>query len=723
MTGTRVYVIGIGLITPLARGVAETRSSIKEGKRGIRPITLFPVSQNAPLPVGEIHEIDDAKGVPRTHSLALMAAREAMAGSSDVPDAVIIGTTTGGMATTEEHLKRGDSSPERFKYHSTGSVAECLAAEFNCTGPIITVSTACSSGTAAIKIGVEMLRAGRAEKVLVGGAESLCRLTYYGFNSLQLIDAKGARPLDINRRGMTVSEGAAMLLLVARDKAPDNAIAEILGAGLSCDAYHPASPDPEGAGAIHAMRAALKDAGISPADIDYVNLHGTGTLDNDLSESRALTALFGDEKPYLSSVKGALGHSLGAGGAIEAVISAMSIADNVVPANIGCKTVDPELGLDPVMEPLDTEIQTVLSNSFGFGGNNASVVIGGPGRVGGTQRSYRPLCLSVVGSACITGAGTTGMTLKALAEGRSCKAMLPASKISEDIPPREARRLKRLSRMALALAIASYEDSGLAERPKSVFFGTGWGPLSETYDFLTKLYESDESFTSPTDFVGSVHNAPAGLIAIRFGATGPNITTTGGDYSFEQSLMAADLLGRDADGLMMVVGADEYHGVFSRLFDGSVPADGTAADGGGALCLRPTETSSDLRVSLLFFENSLNNPSVISSLIQGMGGPAGIDREYGSIFAGIPGACREAGGKQLDQFLSVSRFEAPVIDYRMFTGEFAAASAVATVLALNYVRTGEIPGGLCEGGSFGLNGKGILIIGLGEFITAIGVTI
>jgi 3-oxoacyl-[acyl-carrier-protein] synthase-1/3-oxoacyl-[acyl-carrier-protein] synthase II len=520
-----------------------------------------------------------------------------------------------------------------------------------------------------------------------------------------------------------VSEGAAMLLLVASEDVPDNAIAEILGAGLSCDAYHPSGPHPEGAGALDAMKAAIRDAQISLTDIDYINLHGTGTIDNDLSEARALNTLFPDKKPLMSSIKGALGHSLGAAGAVETVVSALTISENLVPANTGCDIPDPELRLSPVMEPLEAaNVQTVLSNSFGFGGNNAAVVIGSPKKVRHSVRLKGPSCLAVLGSACLTGAGNMERSLARLSAGRSCKGMVPDSVISEGLSPRVIRRLKRLPRLTLSLATAAHADSGLSDTPSSIFFGTGWGALSETYDFLTKLFESDEQFTSPIDFIGSVHNAPAGQVAIQFGSLGPNITTTGGDYSFEQALMVASLMAKDIDDTMFVIGADESHKVLSGLFDRSIRAVETPSDGGGALCLGRAESSAGLKISPEFYENSGNNPSVISSLIVKLEGQERICERYGAILVGIPGGCRRAGEEQLREFLSLSGYEGPVIDYRRFTGEFASASAVAAVLALRFVDGGELPEGLCGGKTVYMNGKGIVLIGLGDFITAIEVT-
>lgn len=720
MTDVRVYITGMGLISPAGRGLDKTIGFFRKGAKNIRPVSLFSVSRDKRLPVGEVGDSLEPGNMPRTHRLALTAAKEALGNCEDVPDAVIMGVTTGGMLNTEVCLKEKDTNPESFKYHATGSVAAYVARKLKCRGPAITISTACSSGAVAVKVALEMLRSGRGKMILAGGADSLSRLTYHGFYSLQLIDPDGARPLSKNRRGMTVSEGAAMLLLVAGENAPDLAVAEILGADLSCDAYHPSGPHPEGQGAIAAMRGAIQDARIHVEDIDYINLHGTGTIDNDLSEARAVNTLFPKKKPLMSSIKGAIGHSLGAAGAIEAVVSALAISENLVPATIGCDIPDPVLGLHPVMEPLETpDVETVLSNSFGFGGNNAAIVIGSPKTPRHPVLQKEAPCLAVLGCACLTGAGNIEASLKQLSMGRDFRGTVPDSVISESLSPRVIRRLKRLPRLTLSLATAVHADAGLVNKPSSIFFGTGWGALSETYDFLTKLFESDEQFTSPIDFIGSVHNAPAGQVAIHFGSHGPNITTTGGDYSFEQALMMATLMAHDIDDEMVVIGADESHEVLSNLFDMSARADNTASDGGGALYLKCGKSHANPKIALPFYENSANNPSVISSLATALGRNKRIKKTYGAILAGIPAAFRKEGEEQLREFLAISGYAGPVIDYRKFTGEFASASAIAAALSFQFAKCGELPGGFFGSKPVRLNGKGVLVIGLGDFVTAI----
>jgi 3-oxoacyl-(acyl-carrier-protein) synthase len=720
LTNLRVAIAGMGLVTPLGRGVDRNWKALLKGKSGIGPLTLFSTAKDLSFPVGEITEALSPKGPPRTHQLALMAAKEAVQDSDGPPDAVILGSTTGGMSRTERLLKEGRLNPALFSYHGTGSVAEYVASRLNCRGPVLTVSTACSSGNVAIALALALFKTGRYEKILVGGAESLCRLTYFGFHSLQLIDADGSRPLDRDRKGLTVSEGAGMLLLKRKDRTNDPDTVEILGAGLTCDAFHAASPDPEGAGAFSAMAGALKDAGLNPRDIDYINLHGTGTLDNDLAEAKAFNRLFLDKKPLVSSVKGAFGHTLSAAGAIEAVVSAKCIAAGIAPASVGCRTVDPLLEMDPLKTPTHAPTKTVLSNAFGFGGSNASLVIGKSGHSrGSASRPTAPL--AVEGISCLTGAGDTVATLNAFSKGLTCKGLLSQQEISPPLSPRVVRRLKRLSRMGLSLAAKALEDTDKKEKPDSVFFGTGWGALSETHDFLKALYETDERFSSPIDFIGSVHNAPAGAIGVTYAAKGPNVTTTGGDCSFEQALMSAHVLETDNDKPLLVVGADEFHPVLSGLLDPSVGRAETPSDGGGALILRKTHKNSGQTLEPLFYENTRGNPHVVSSLVDALGGTRKINFAFGALFAGLPAGSRTAGETALKLFLKTTRFDGPVIDYRRQLGEFAAASAVATVLAVALHKTGEIPPSLTKKETVSLKGKGILLLGLGNFVTAVAV--
>jgi len=271
----------------------------------------------------------------------------------------------------------------------------------------------------------------------------------------------------------------------------------------------------------------------------------------------------------------------------------------------------------------------------------------------------------------------------------------------------------------MSLAISASDNAAITQSPSSVFFGTAWGSLSETYDFLSKLFASDERFTSPTDFIGSVHNAAAGQVAINFKSTGPNITVTGGDYSFEQALFSASLLMRNCGDIFLLIGADEYHEKLSPLFDGSVAQSLFPSDGGAALILSPAAADLGPRIVSAFFSYVCNSEDSIESLVQKLGGLERISEQFSAIFVGIPAVFKDKGKKQLDAFLAKTHFAGAIIDYRQFIGEFASASAVATVLAFEFVQAGELPSGICNNCKVPLQGKAILVLGFGDFITAL----
>ncbi|MFH1981173.1 MAG: beta-ketoacyl synthase N-terminal-like domain-containing protein [Pseudomonadota bacterium] len=714
MVKHRVHIAGAGLVSALGAGLAEHLAALTAGANGLRPLTCFEPAAGSPLPVGEVEGLaGGTDALSRTHRLARVAADEAMAGCRVPPDAVVVGTTTGGMPTTEVLLKEGNKDSDRYRCHGVGTVGEDLARRFHCRGPVITVSTACASGAVAIAIAAAMLRAGLARRVLAGGADGLCRMTYYGFNALQLIDPQGARPMDANRRGMSVAEGAAMLLLTSDASEPPGV--EILGAGLSCDAYHPTTPHPGGDGAMAAMQAALTDAGISIEAVDYINLHGTGTVDNDRAEAAAIGRLFAGVLPTVSSIKGATGHPLAAAGAIEAVVSLLCVENGLIPANIGCRQPDPDIGFTPQGRPERREVGLVMSNSFGFGGNNAALLVGR--RDAPTAPASHDCCrlsempqLWISGSSCITGAGGLDDTLAAWDRGDDCLGMLDAARLSEGLPPTVVRRLKRLPRMALALAAAARRDAALAEMPGQVYFATGWGGQSETYDFLTRLFDTDERFPSPTDFINSVHNAPAGHVAQHLNATGANVTTSGGDTSFEQALLSAAVLSGAMDTPLLVMGADEYHPVFTGLLDPPAAAASRPADGGGALLLRRRPGGRDAGLRLLFFQREPADAAGIAVLVTALGGAAAIRARYTVLMAGIPGAARPRGDALLTRFLERSGFDGAVVDIRRVIGEFATATAAAAAMAAGMVTRDPAPG------------KGVLLIGFGEVLTALEVT-
>ena len=296
---------------------------------------------------------------------------------------VFLGTSTSGILQTEiayrqRALVDGKASgalPASLHYgetHNTYSVGRYVRAALGLQGPAYVVSTACSSSAKVFAAAQRMIDAGLVDAAVVGGVDSLCMTTLYGFKSLELVSSDICRPWDAHRAGLSLGEGAAFALL---ERDPEVVQAWFLGAGESSDGHHMSSPHPEGAGAAAAMRGALAQAGLQPTDVDYLNLHGTGTPGNDAAEDRAVSAVFGTSLPC-SSTKGYTGHTLGAAGGVEAAIAVLALQHGFMPAGLHVQTPDPTLQSHFLQQRRDGPVRVVASNSFGFGGSNACLIFG-----------------------------------------------------------------------------------------------------------------------------------------------------------------------------------------------------------------------------------------------------------------------------------------------------------------------------------------------------------
>jgi 3-oxoacyl-[acyl-carrier-protein] synthase-1 len=394
---------GLTAVTSAGQGADALFAALRDERRSLRPCDFAGVSGGGY--VGMVDACDDQPIAPefsqfdcRNNRLADLALRAD--GFSDLVDeararhgagriAVVLGTSTSGILSTEDAYRRRDPAtgklPPDLRYdrtHDLFSLARYVRAVLRLRGPALTVSTACASRARSFIDAYHLIASGVCDAAVVGGADSLCRMTLQGFAALDLISAGPCRPCDAARAGISIGEAAGFALLERPDAAAPrrqgaNTVAPIalLGYGASSDGYHMSSPDPHGAGAIAAMRDALATAGATPGDIDYVNLHGTGTRANDAMEDTAVFGVFGDTVPC-SSTKGWTGHTLGASGIVEAMIAALCIRNEFVPGCLGVTELDPNFRSRVLVRNTASRVRRVMSNAFGFGGINCSLLFG-----------------------------------------------------------------------------------------------------------------------------------------------------------------------------------------------------------------------------------------------------------------------------------------------------------------------------------------------------------
>jgi len=386
----RIAVTGAGIICSIGRDKDEVWRSIRESRAGIGKLSRFPgetfptdIAAEVDAELGPMLPIanSDARRMSRSDRLAVIAAHEAVIQAGDIPRArtvVSTGTSTGGLVEGEEYyfmrLVRGRTRARvsRVLQQPTSGPSDAVARALKLGGGVLSNATACASGGAAIGMAADLLRARQADAAVAGGSDALCRLTYSGFNVLQAVDDRPCAPFDAQRKGITLGEGAAYLVLERWDDAVARGatiLAELCGYGATCDAHHPTAPHEDGRGAEAAMRAALNGH-----EADYVNAHGTGTLLNDVAETKAIVAALGARIP-VSSSKSYFGHTLGAAGGVEAVITVLALQHQLAPPTLRLDTAASDCTLDYIPHtPRPMAMDAAISNTFGFGGSNVSLL-------------------------------------------------------------------------------------------------------------------------------------------------------------------------------------------------------------------------------------------------------------------------------------------------------------------------------------------------------------
>ena len=538
-----IVITGEGIISAIGNDKAAVLQSLLDGRSGIVEMKHLHSSHHE-LPVGEVQLSNDEmkamlalpveEQTSRTSLMGMLAVRQALA-EAQLPETapknrrvvLISGTTVGGMDITEQYYDSFATSDEHLdclKKHDCGSSTEEIAAMFGiseCT----TISTACSSAANALILGANLLKTGQADLVIAGGSEALTRFHLNGFNSLMILDHEPCRPFDAQRAGLNLGEGAAFVVMETEASARERGAdihAWLTGYGNACDAFHQTASSDNGEGAYRAMTEALEMAHLKPEDIDYVNAHGTGTPNNDLSESAALKRVFAEKMPLISSTKAFTGHTTSASGSIETVICLLAMQHHFVPANLRWEHQIPD-GITPTTGVKDVTLKHVVCNAFGFGGNDSSLILS---------------AVPVAGEESAAAISDDDIRVAAKVEITSEEAL---SEIRNYVKPLEARRMGKIMKSSLLSSLKAMEQAGI-EKPDAIITATALGCLENSERLLNQLQEEGEVMLKPTYFMQSTHNTIGSGIAIFTKCHGYNVTYTHGKDSLEWALRDARML-------------------------------------------------------------------------------------------------------------------------------------------------------------------------------------
>ena len=564
-----IYITGTGVVSAIGIGKAATLEALLNNRSGVGPLKYLK-TEHKEFPVGEVKltdaEMRERLGIAqdavttRTALMGMLALGEALEEAQLTPEMLpkvgfISGTTVGGMDMSEQFYLdylNGDAHKEYIAVYDCGSCSEMTAGHFGKFAFATTLATACSSAANAVIQGANMIRCGKADIVVVGGSECITKFHLNGFNSLMILDTKPCRPFDATRSGLNLGEGAAYLVLESAESAKRRGIAPqalLSGYGNACDAFHQTASSPDGEGAFRAMKEALDLAGLQPGDIDYINAHGTGTPNNDVSESQAMMRLFGGQVPPVSSTKPFTGHTTSASGSIEAVFCILALQQGFLPVNLNWSQ-PMDNGIVPVAKPEKKSLQHVLCNAFGFGGNDSSLLLSATAglrdcETAGLQNHQTPRSPEVPKSRSqifVLSAKQISMQQPLSEEWMDnpivyevpfTRSIDPSFK--EYVSPIEARRMGRILKRALATSKEALKTAG-CDTVDAIMTGTGFGCIENTEFFLDALSNEGEQLLKPTYFMQSTHNTISSLVAIQTKNYNYNATYAHKGISFESAL-------------------------------------------------------------------------------------------------------------------------------------------------------------------------------------------
>ena len=721
-----ILITGTGVVSAIGLGKAETLEALLNGRSGVEQLKYLKTGHKE-FPVGEVKLTDaemrtrlgiaDDAITTRTALMGMLALEEALqdAGltSEMLPNVGFIsGTTVGGMDMSEQFYLDYINSEEHKEYiaaHDCGSCSEMTANRFGKFAFVTTLSTACSSAANAIILGANMIRCGEAEIVVVGGSECITKFHLNGFNSLMILDTEPCRPFDATRNGLNLGEGAAYLVLETEESARRRGVkaqAVLSGYGNACDAFHQTASSPDGEGAYRAMKEALELAGIQPSEIDYINAHGTGTPNNDASESHAMMRLFGDIVPPVSSTKPFTGHTTSASGSIEAVFCILALQHGFLPVNLNWSQ-PMEDGIVPVAQPTKKELKHILCNAFGFGGNDSSLLISGTSGLRDFETSGQGL------DSCIPVSQSCSPIYVLSAQQISlqqplCENWMQESVVYETpfvrsidpsykdyISPIEARRMGKILKRAVATSKEALKTSGL-DTVDAIITGTGYGCIENTEFFLDALSTEGEQLLKPTYFMQSTHNTISSLVAIQTKNHGYNVTYAHKGISFDSALQDAWLQFRlNKINSALVGGHDEMTETFYHILKkGGVMGKDDERCGEAAVSVILGRKNDNALCKLTGFK-MLHQPA-INTLIDALAkmlqsaGKSLADVDF--ILTGISGdQSRDEAYRQETKILFGDK---PLLKYKYLFGESFTSSGIGLYVAAQCLKVGHVPASL-----------------------------
>lgn len=602
-TEERIAVTGIGIVSALGPDAATTFSRLCAGDAGFGPLSLFDASGQRSqiaaevrgLRVSDVAPHGEAAAWSRSDALAVTAARQAVGQARVGPElglGVAVGATTGGMFEAEDVLASTSArataeSARRLLAYPLSTSGDRIAQAIANVRRRVTICSACSSGAIAIASAVSWLRAGAVDAVLAGGTDGLCRLTFAGFNALGATSTGVCRPFDRARDGLTLGEGAAFLLLETERQARARGVpvlAWLSGFAIAAEAHHITHPEPDGATAARLIAACLRSAALTPAELDYVNAHGTGTLANDAMEARALSAALGAEvaRVAVTSSKGQLGHTLGAAGALEAALTVLALERGAIPPSGGLREPDPELPLRHVRGTAEAgPLRAALSSSFGFGGTGVVLAFEHAGAEPRRREAARRPSLVLTGSVTLGRAGVICGAENVLHVDPHASPPTVVLDPLAELDPARSRRFDRASALVTlgverALAGARLKSAGVG-----LVAGTAFGNVERSVAFLRRVFERGPRFASPADFPHLVPSAPSGNASIHSGLTGPVISVSDLSTSAETALeVARGFVELGLAGAVVAGSAEPEDGIVAHVLGPLLAGRPAAADEG-----------------------------------------------------------------------------------------------------------------------------------------------